>query len=170
MVNELTTNILGVVAVGMGATAVMDIWAVVQKSLLGVASLDYRMVGRWIGHLSQGRFRHDGIGKAAPVRNEATTGWTAHYAIGIVYAGLLLAIWPGWLRDPTLLPAFIVGIGSIVVPFFIMQPGFGAGIAASRTPRPWLSRFRSLVAHCSFAVGLIGSGVLISRLFEFLRI
>jgi Protein of unknown function (DUF2938) len=40
---------------------------------------------------------------------------------------------------------------SVAVPFFIVQPSFGAGIAASRTPKPWLSRFRSFVAHMSRA-------------------
>ncbi|MBN9045401.1 MAG: DUF2938 family protein [Rhizobiales bacterium] len=32
--------------------------------------------------------------------------------------------------------------------------GLGAGIAASRTPKTWLSQFRSLVAHASVAIGL----------------
>lgn len=154
--------------VGVGATAIMDAWAIAQKRLFAVPSLDYRMVGRWIGHFPRGRFLHDGIGKTAPVPGEVAIGWTAHYVIGIVFAGMLLTAWPDWLRDPTPLPAMVVGIGSVVVPFLVMQPGLGAGIAASRTPSPWLSRFRSLVAHGSFAVGLMISGILTSRLFDLL--
>lgn len=152
--------------VGVGATAIMDAWAIAQKRLFAVPSLDYRMVGRWIGHFPRGRFLHDGIGKTAPVPGEAAIGWTAHYVIGIVFAGMLLTAWPDWLRDPTPLPALVVGIGSVVAPFLVMQPGLGAGIAASRTPKPWLSRFRSLVAHGSFAVGLMISGILTSRLYN----
>ncbi|WP_246673889.1 DUF2938 family protein [Mesorhizobium sp. B2-7-3] len=30
----------------------------------------------------------------------------------------------------------MVGIGSIGAPFFVMQPGLGIGVAASRTPKP----------------------------------
>ncbi|UTD26837.1 DUF2938 domain-containing protein [Bradyrhizobium sp. WD16] len=163
MDNELVKDILAAVAVGVGATAIMDGWAMTQKRLFGVPSLDYRLVGRWIGHFPQGHFLHDGIGKAAPVRGEVVIGWSAHYAIGVAFAVLLLVIWPNWLRHPTLPPALVIGIGSIVAPFFIMQPGLGAGIAASRTPKPWLSRFRSLVAHASFALGLFVSGLLVSR-------
>lgn len=162
METELATNILGAIIVGIGATAVMDGWAIIQKRLFGVPSLDYRLVGRWIGHFPKGRFRHDGIGKAAPVRGEAVIGWAAHYAVGVAFAALLLIIWPDWLRDPALLPALVIGIGSVVAPFFIMQPGLGAGFAASRTPKPWVSRFRSLVAHLSFAVGLFVAGVVFS--------
>jgi hypothetical protein len=160
MNSEVMTSILGAVVIGIGATAVMDGWAILQKRIFGMPSLDYRLVGRWIGHFPQGRFIHDGIGKANAVQGEAVLGWTAHYLIGIAFAGILLLIWPEWLRHPTLLPALIVGIGSIVAPFFIMQPGLGAGVAASRTPQPWLSRFRSLIAHTSFAAGLFVSGVL----------
>ncbi|TCP89758.1 hypothetical protein C8J31_102939 [Rhizobium sp. PP-CC-2G-626] len=170
MDHELAKSLLGAVSVGIGATAIMDGWAVAQKRLFGVPSLDYRMVGRWIGHFPQGRFRHEGIGKAAPVRGEAVMGWAAHYVIGIVFAGLLLGVWPDWLRDPALMPALIIGVGSVVAPFFILQPSLGAGIAASRTPKPWLSRFRSLVAHTSFAIGLFVSGILISRIFDVAQI
>jgi hypothetical protein len=168
--HELARSLLGAVAVGVSATAIMDLWAITQKRLFGVPSLDYRLVGRWIGHFPQGRFRHDGISKATPIAGEAVVGWAAHYMIGIVFAGLLIGLWPGWLQDPTLLPALTIGVGSIVAPFLIMQPGLGAGIAASRTPKPWLSRFRSLVAHTSFAIGLFVSGVLISRLFDLVRV
>jgi hypothetical protein len=163
--NEVLKSVMGAFAVGIGATAVMDVCAILQKRLFGVQSLDYRLVGRWLGHFRHGKFAHDSIGKAPAVRGEAVLGWTAHYAIGILFAGILVWIWGiDWLRQPTLAPALIVGIGSIVAPFFIMQPGLGAGVAASRTPKPWLSRFRSLVTHTCFAAGLYLSALLVSQL------
>jgi len=156
--NALMTAVSGAVTVGIAATAVMDGWAIFQKRVFGVPPLDYRFVGRWIGNFPQGRFRHDAIMQAPAVKGEIALGWAAHYLIGIVFAAVLVLVWPEWLQSPTLLPALIVGIGSIVAPFFILQPGLGAGIAASRTPRPWLSRFRSFVAHTSFAIGLYVAG------------
>lgn len=158
--NTLMTSILGAVAIGIAATAVMDGWAIFQKRVFGVPSLDYRLVGRWIGNFPQGRFRHDAIRQAPAVNGEVALGWAAHYSVGIVFAVILVFAWPEWLRSPTLLPALVVGVGSIVAPFFILQPGLGAGIAASNTPQPWRSRFRSLVAHMSFAVGLYVAGIL----------
>ena len=151
--------------IGAGATVVMDIWTLLQKRLFGVPSLDYAMVGRWIGHLPDGRFRHDSIAKAAPVSGERVIGWTAHYAIGVLFAALLLAVGgAGWARQPTLGLALAIGILTMTAPFFIMQPGMGLGIAASRTPNPAVARLRSLVTHSVFGVGLYASAWVVARL------
>lgn len=170
MFGDVAIGVVGALLVGSGATAVMDAWAFLQKKWFSVPSLDYRLVGRWLGHIPQGRFVHDGIGKAEPVAYETSLGWAAHYVIGMAFCAVLISIWgTDWLRHPTLPPALIVGIGSIVAPFFILQPALGAGFAAGRTPKPWLSRFRSLVAHTSFAVGLYLSALVFSLLIATLR-
>jgi hypothetical protein len=41
-------------------------------------------LGRWIGHMLQGRFTHEDITKAEPIPHEAGIGMAAHYAIGLV--------------------------------------------------------------------------------------
>lgn len=151
--------LLRAVLIGVGAMLVMDLWALLLKRLFGAPSLDYAMVGRWIGHLPRGRLTHPGIARSAPVAGERAIGWIAHYAIGIGFALLLLAIWgPAWAARPTLPPALIVGIATVAAPFLILQPGMGAGIAASRTPKPGVARLRSLMAHASFGVGLYLAG------------
>lgn len=43
---EAVSYVVCAVLIGSGATAVMDIWAVVRKRLLGAPSLDYALVGR----------------------------------------------------------------------------------------------------------------------------
>ena len=149
------------VLIGVGATIVMDLWALVRKRVFGVASLDYRMLGRWIGNLPRGQLAHENIGKAAPVRGELIVGWCAHYAIGITFALLLLASWGlDWARHPTPLPALIVGLGTVIAPFLILQPAMGAGIAASKTPHPNTARLRSVVTHTVFGIGLYLSALL----------
>lgn len=151
--------------IGVGATAVLDLWSLLLKRLFGIPSSGWSMVGRWFGHFPRGQFVHDSIRAASPVRGEALIGWTAHYAIGIFYAVLLLAIWGlDWARQPTLLPALILALAALAAPFFIMQPGMGAGIAASRTPNPVQARLRSLLNHSVFGVGLYASAVLASVL------
>lgn len=153
--------------IGIGATLVMDLWALLLKRLFGVPSLDYALVGRWLGHLPQGRLTHLGIARSAPIGGERAIGWLAHYGIGILFALLLLAIWgPGWAARPTLLPALIVGIATVAAPFLILQPGMGAGIAASKTPKPGVARLRSLMAHASFGVGLYLAGWLVAQALE----
>lgn len=144
--------------IGVGATIAMDLWSIFQQRVLGISTLNYAMVGRWIGHLRHGQFAHTSIGAAAPIPGEGVIGWTAHYAIGIIFAAVLLAIWGlDWASRPSLLPALIVGIGTVVAPFFIMQPGMGLGIAAAKTPKPNLARLRSVITHTVFGVGLYAS-------------
>ena len=145
--------------IGAGATAVMDIWIAVRKRILGIPMLDYGLVGRWVAYLARGRFRHDPIAASSPVQGERLIGWIAHYLTGITFAAMLLAIWGlGWARQPTIGPALIVGIGSVAAPFLLMQPGMGAGVAASRTPRPAVARLHSLVTHGIFGLGLYAAG------------
>jgi hypothetical protein len=147
------------ILIGTGATAVMDIWGVARKRLLGVPAMNYALVGRWLVYLGRGRFRHDPIAASPPVRGERPIGWTAHYLIGIAFAWLLLAVFGlDWVRHPTLGPALIVGVGSVAAPFLLMQPGMGAGIAASRTPRPAAARLQSLATHAIFGLGLYVAG------------
>ncbi|RIX79564.1 DUF2938 domain-containing protein [Acidovorax cavernicola] len=153
--SEPVEYVIRTVWIGVGATVVMDLWAVLRLRLFGIPSLDYAFVGRWLGHLRWGRFFHDPIAKSPRVPGERVIGWTAHYLIGIAFAAVLVAGWGlAWARQPTLGPALIVGIGSVVAPFCVMQPAMGAGFAASRTPRPGMARFQSLVTHGIFGVGL----------------
>jgi len=153
------TCLVSTILIGVGATALTDLWALLRRRLLGVAFPDYRLVGRWFAHMLRGRFRHDSIADADQVQGERLSGWTAHYLIGIAYASILPAVWgPGWLRHPTPVPALTVGIATVVAPFLLMQPGMGAGIAASRTPRPAAARLHSLVMHAVFGFGLYAAG------------
>lgn len=143
------------VLIGAGATLVMDVWALFLQRCFRIPSLNFAMVGRWIGHLPRGHFRHESIGRAEPVRGEALLGWAAHYGIGIVFAAMLLGVvGVTWTQQPTLAPALLFGVLSVAAPFFILQPGLGAGIAASKTPHPNTARLRSLMAHAVFGAGL----------------
>jgi hypothetical protein len=152
------------VVIGAGATVVMDIWMVARQRLFGVPAADYALVGRWAAYLSRGRFRHERIGAAPAVKGELAIGWIVHYLTGIAFAGLLLALFGReWSRNPTIVPALAVGIGTVLAPFLIMQPGMGAGIAASRTPRPNAARLQSLLTHAVFGAGLYAAAFISSR-------
>jgi hypothetical protein len=151
--------LISILIVGVGATAVVDLWAIVRKQLFAIPPPDYGLVGRWLAHMTRGRFRHDSIAKSLPIRGERVIGWTTHYLIGIAFAAMLIGIFGiDWLQRPTLGPALIVGIGTVTAPFLLMQPGMGAGIAASRTARPNASRLQSLITHTIFGFGLYVAG------------
>ncbi|MDT4835875.1 hypothetical protein FQZ97_695530 [compost metagenome] len=93
------------------------------------------------------------------MRGERLIGWTSHYLVGVVFAGLLVAaVGPGWLCRPSLAPALAFGALSVAAPFLLMQPAFGMGIAAARLPNPSRARVRSLVTHLVFGTGLFIAG------------
>jgi hypothetical protein len=140
--------------IGMGATLLLDLWSWSLRRF-GIRSMDWCLAGRWVGHWPRGRFMHASIGQAAPVRGECVLGWVLHYTSGIAFAAMLLAVaGAGWLRQPTPWPALAVGVCTVVFPFFVMQPGMGAGVAGSRTPDPNRARLRSLLTHTVFGLGL----------------
>ena len=153
--NTEATHFLGAAVVGLGATLFMDVWALLLKRAFNIPPANYCLIGRWFCHMPEGTFMHANIAAASQKRSECTVGWIAHYVIGAVYALVLVALVSGsWLARPTLGPALLFGVGSVLVPYLIMQPSFGLGIAAARTPQPTQARLRSLMAHTAFGVGL----------------
>src|SRR6266568_8259022 len=94
---ESRAFIVGLI-VGILATVTMDVVAVIALRL-GIAGREPRrtgpdLIGRWIGYLLQGKFRHTDILQTPPLRGELLLGLAAHYASGIVltlvYLGLLV--------------------------------------------------------------------------------
>ena len=143
------------VFLGLGATLTFDLWAQFLKLAFKITPSNICLVGRWIRYMPQGVFMHSSIAASPKMSAECLVGWIAHYVIGITLAtAFVLFVGVNWLQNPTLPPAFIFGIISVAAPFFIMQPCFGLGFAASKTPNPMQARLRSLMNHAAFGVGL----------------
>ncbi|MES2927893.1 MAG: DUF2938 domain-containing protein [Pseudomonadota bacterium] len=148
--------------IGIGATAVMDAWLLLLKHL-GVPTLNFAFIGRWVGHLFRGQFAHAAIAKAVPIRGELAWGWLTHYAVGVAFATVLVGLQGAdWVRSPTLLPALAVGVCTVAAPLLVMQPAMGSGFAASRTPTPLKNCLRSLANHTVFGFGLYLSALAIA--------
>jgi hypothetical protein len=149
--------------IGCGATALMDVWARLLNVAFGIPLPNWAMAGRWFCHMTGGRLFHDDISAAEPWRNELAVGWFMHYAIGVLYAGILLVLaGPEWAAAPTFLPAWILGLVTVGAGWFLMQPGMGSGWAASKRPNAMQIRFLNIAAHTVFALGLWGTARLIA--------
>jgi len=160
-------SVLTAIAVGLGATFVMDFWAIVLKRAFNIPSPNYCFVGRWLRYMPEGIFRHSSIAAASQKSAECAVGWVAHYAIGVIFAlSLVVLASPRWLQEPTLLPAMILGVATVAIPFLVMQPSFGLGIASSKAPNPTQARLRSLMNHAVFGLGLYVSAVAIRFVFK----
>ena len=160
--NTLLENTARIAAIGAGATAIMDVWLLLLQRL-GVPTLNFAMIGRWVGHWPRGVFRHDAIAAAHPVRGELALGWLVHYLTGIAFATCLVGVaGMAWTQSPTAVPALCIGLVTVLAPWLVMQPAMGAGIASAKTKSPGLNRARSLVNHAIFGLGLYLSALLIA--------
>jgi len=90
---KMTEFVLRSIVIGVGATAVYDLWGRLLVGLFGLPGSNWAMAGRWFSHMTRGQFTHANITAAPAMPYETIIGWTMHYLIGIVYAGVLLAIW-----------------------------------------------------------------------------
>lgn len=61
-----------------------------------------------------------------------------------------------------MVPALVLGIATVAVPLFLIQPAMGAGFASSKTPTPGKNCLRSVISHAVFGVGLYLAGVAIA--------
>lgn len=155
-------NLIFVILIGIGATAMMDLWSFLRKLMFNITPTDWKMVGRWIAHMKHGKFHHLAIAESSSIRGERLIGWALHYLIGISFAALLIIFFDNkWLQNPTIGPALTIGVATVVAPFFILQPAMGAGIAASRTIKPNLVRLHSIINHAVFGFGLFLSAIAI---------
>lgn len=153
--NQLLALLGSAVVMGLGATLTFDLWALFLKHAFRMTPSNLCLVGRWLGYMPDGIFRHTNIAATPPKRAECAVGWTAHYLIGVTFALAFVAVvGQPWLRQPTPIPALLFGIITVLAPFFVMQPLMGLGWAASKTAQPAPARMRSLMNHAAFGVGL----------------
>ena len=150
----MTLSHLGsAIAIGTGATLLMDLWNVFLKRAFGIASLNYCMLGRWVRHMPR-TLMHQSIAAAQARPYECATGWAAHYTIGISLAVAFVLLMPGWLARPALAPALLYGLATVVFPFLVLQPSLGLGIASARAANPTQARLKSLGTHLVFGIGM----------------
>jgi len=163
--NNLTLSCISAIFMGFGATLTFDLWGLFLKQTFRITPSNICLVGRWIRYMPAGTFKHSNIGSTPSKSAECTVGWIAHYTIGVTFASaFVVLVGLDWLQHPTLMPALIFGVVTVLAPFFIMQPLLGLGFAASNTPNPTQARLRSLLNHAAFGVGLYFFGLLVSWL------
>jgi len=146
------------VMVGILATVTMDVVAMTALRFGIAGHLPRRtgpdLIGRWVGYLFQGKFRHADILQTPPLWGELPLGLTAHYLIGIgltlLYIGLLVVAH----AKPTALSAILYGTATTVLPWFLMFPSQGMGWLRWDAPGDVHLVRASLFNHIVFGLGI----------------
>jgi hypothetical protein len=163
--NPWAIIVISAIVMGLGATLVFDLWGLLLKTVFKITPSNICLVGRWLLYMPEGTFTHSNIASTPQKRAECTGGWIAHYLIGIMFASVFIGLTGNnWLHHPTPVPAILYGVVTALAPFFILQPSFGLGFAASKTANPKQARLRSLMNHAAFGVGLYFFGLLVTWL------
>jgi hypothetical protein len=149
--------------IGIGGTALLDLWAQLLKAVLGLPTPPWHLVGRWFAGMRHGRFvHHRGIANSPQEPDELRIGWIGHYTVGVIFAAALLMIWGvQWAHAPTFFPALLVGLVTVGAGWFILQPGMGVGIACNKPPNPAVARLQNVLGHVVFAIGMYGTALLV---------
>lgn len=140
---------------GIIATFATDLWQRLLQMVVRLPPASWGLVGRWVAWSLRGVLIHRPITATPRVRGELAIGWVFHYAVGIAYAALYLAImrW-AFGSGPTLVSALIFALALLAAPWLVMQPALGLGFMASRTPKPAIVRAVNVSTHAVFGVGL----------------
>src|SRR5271154_727138 len=102
------------VVIGVVGTLAMDLWQRLLRAI-GVPTGSWGLVGRWLAGFPRGVFLHRSITSAPSVRGEVAIGWAFHYAVGVAYAALYLAIMRlGFGSPPTFGSALSFAIALLV--------------------------------------------------------
>ncbi|MEC8642123.1 MAG: DUF2938 family protein [Pseudomonadota bacterium] len=154
---------LQIIAAGIGACIVFDLWQRVFAVFSGIPPSNWGMVGRWMLGLLGGRGLIARDLAARPAHpNEAVAGWILHYVVAVGYAVLYaLLMQAGWL-GAGLVDGLVFGVISVVVPWFFFMPAMGNGMMARRTPNPPLACAMALVMHAVFGLALGGGFALLA--------
>ena len=165
--DNLALSLVSAILIGLGATFTFDLWAQFLKYAVKITPSNICLVGRWLRYMPEGTFRHSNISSSPQKSGECAVGWIAHYMIGITFAiAFVVLAGSSWLQHPTLIPALVFGVFTVLAPFFIMQPSLGLGFAASKTSNPTQARIRSLMNHTAFGVGLYLFALLVNWLLQ----
>jgi hypothetical protein len=146
------------VIVGILTTLTMDVVAVIALRF-GIAGPGPRrtgpdLIGRWVGYLLQGKFKHTDILRTPPLRGERLLGFAAHYAIGIVLVVMYFGLLAVAHARPTVLSAVLYGTATTVLPWFLMFPSQGMGWLGWKAPGDTHLARASLFNHVVFGLGI----------------
>jgi hypothetical protein len=140
---------------GLFATAVLDLWQRLLHAAIGIPPTNWAFVGRWFAYIPRGRFVHRPIAATSAVAGELALGWTLHYLIGIAYGFAYLGLVAyGLDRPPSLLNGLAFGAASVVIPWFILQPGLGVGVMGRLAPNPAVPMLNALASHILYGAAL----------------
>ena|SRR5688572_8053621 len=143
-------------AAGIISTLVMDLGGALLRITGLTAGTPPELIGKWIQSAIRGQIFVDDIRTSAGTPVTLPTFLIYHYIIGITLTFvfyLLISLFkitpiPWWLP-------LVYGIGTTIIPAFLMYPGLGFGLLGSKGPAEYLLLRTALLNHLFYGIGLM---------------
>lgn len=152
MTNLLTETVVIGVVCGIVATLTIDGFSVALK-MFSLPTANWGLVGRWCFYCLKGQFIHNPVSETSPVKGELKIGWSFHYLVGAVY-GVGFILLSNYYSGPSWATGLVFGLTTLAAPWFILQPGLGIGVFASKANNPLLIRSLNVLVHGLFGLSL----------------
>jgi hypothetical protein len=142
---------------GIAGTAAMDAAKYVGHTLRLIGGVRMDMLGRWALGMLAGRFVHTDIHESPALPGEVAAGWIFHYLTGVLVAWaypVFVALFGAFGSPPHLWSAVVFGLGTSVLPWFMVYPAFGKGWFGIRAPKAARPVLTSIVSHAFYGAGI----------------
>ncbi|MEE2773840.1 MAG: DUF2938 family protein [Pseudomonadota bacterium] len=148
-------SLFGIFLAGILSCIAMDFWQRLLLALFKIPTSNWAMVGRWL-ILFAGSFKwvQESLSDHGAIRGELLIGWLFHYFVGILYALFYALLWSLNLIDLGIVPGFLFGLVSTVVPWFLFMPAMGAGVLSRKSETQLFNLFLAMMTHIVFGVSL----------------
>ena len=150
-----TWHVDTIIILGLCSTLLLDVIQYLRHRLWQHGWLDYAVLAQALWQHWQNYSRTGHVHTRLPMAWARLLGWLLHYVIGVALVWLAMQI--NVLRGAQTLGlpfCLMFGSATVLLPFFIMQPLLGMGIAARNTATPWSNRGKSLIAHGLFGLSV----------------
>jgi hypothetical protein len=143
---------------GIFGAVLMDL-SEAAMSRVGIRSgVNVALVGRWFLGLMRGRLAHVDVRLAPSTPGETGIGWAFHFLIGgggvaLAYPVVLLCLGD---RSPShpIWSGLLFGLGTSVLPWFVLLPAFGWGWFGRRGPPGANALLASPLSHIPYGIGV----------------
>lgn len=143
---------------GLLATATMDAGSILatRTKLIrpGSEPIGPRFIGRWVGYMTTGRFRHRDILEAPALRGETWVGFATHYTIGMALSEVYFRVLRFTRKRPSVATGLLYGAATTILPMLIVWPAYGLGAFGHRAANPGRLIRMSAVGHVVFGAAL----------------
>ena len=165
MTGKLLGTLVRVVVIALVAATFADTGRTLYGWLTGTPGANWSLSGRWFLMVFAGQPITANIAAEPALPHEYAVGYSAYYAVSLIFAAAYLFLVEGILRRrPGLGNGLAFGLATIVFPLLVQMPAMGSGFFGLNTPMPLAIFGRTLVQHACFGLGLGAGAMLAARL------